>query len=55
MAHAPHKLHDFVEARTDRCCEYCRGYQDMIRETFFEVEHIVSRARGAIQSRVLAS
>ena len=48
MAHPPRKLRDFVEARADGRCEYCRRYQDMLGETFFEVEHIVPRARGGL-------
>ena len=48
MAHQPRNLRDFVEARADGRCEYCRRYQDMIGETFFEVEHIVPRARGGL-------
>ncbi|HSF32151.1 MAG TPA: HNH endonuclease signature motif containing protein [Candidatus Tectomicrobia bacterium] len=48
MANQSRKLRDFVEARADGCCEYCRRYQDMIGETFFEVEHIVPRARGGL-------
>jgi hypothetical protein len=51
MAHQPRKLRDFVEARADGCCEYCRRYQDMIGESLFEVEHIVPRARGGLTPR----
>ena len=48
MAHQPPQLRDFVEARADGRCEYCRRYQDMIGATFFEVEHIIPRARGGL-------
>lgn len=48
MAHPPRNPRDFVEARADGRCEYCQRYQDMIGETFFEVEHIVPRARGGL-------
>ncbi|MFQ5855568.1 MAG: HNH endonuclease [Anaerolineae bacterium] len=46
MADQARRLRDLVEARADGRCEYCRRYQDLIGETFFEVEHITPRARG---------
>lgn len=46
MADQARGLRDLVEARADGRCEYCRRYQDLIGETFFEVEHIIPRARG---------
>jgi HNH endonuclease len=51
MANQPRTLRDFVEARADGCCEYWRRYQDMLGETFFEVEHTVSRPRGGLTAR----
>jgi len=46
MADQARRLRDLVEARADGRCEYCRRYQDLIGETFFEVEHIIPRAHG---------
>jgi HNH endonuclease len=48
MAPSAHKLRDLVEARADGRCEYCRRYQDLVGETFFEVEHILPRSRGGL-------
>lgn len=42
------KLRDLVEARADDRCEYCRRYQELVGETFFEVEHIWPRSRGGL-------
>ena len=48
MAPSAHTLRDLVEARADGRCEYCRRYQDLVGETFFEVEHILPRSRGGL-------
>lgn len=48
MSPPTHKLRDLVEARADGRCEYCRRYQELIGETFFEVEHILPRSRGGL-------
>jgi hypothetical protein len=48
MAPSAYTLRDLVEARADGRCEYCRRYQDLIGETFFEVEHILPRSRGGL-------
>jgi len=42
------KLRDLVEARADGRCEYCRRYQELVGDTFFEVEHIRPRSRGGL-------
>lgn len=41
-------LRTLVEARADGRCEYCRRYQELLGETFFEIEHIVPRSRGGL-------
>lgn len=43
-----HRLRTLVEARADGRCEYCRRYQELIGDTFFEVEHILPRTRGGL-------
>ncbi len=46
MADQARNLRELVEARADGRCEYCRRYQDLLGETFFEVEHIIPRSQG---------
>jgi hypothetical protein len=46
MTSQTRKRRDFVEVRADGRCEYCRRYQELIGNTFFEVEHIIPRSRG---------
>jgi hypothetical protein len=46
MAKATRTLRYLVALRANGRCEYCRRYQVMIGETFFEVEHILPRALG---------
>ena len=48
MSPPAYTLRDLVEARADGRCEYCRRYQDLVGETFFEVEHILPRSRGGL-------
>ncbi len=48
MTTSAQKLRELVEARADGRCEYCRRYQELIGETFFEVDHIIPRARGGL-------
>ncbi|MFQ5858870.1 MAG: HNH endonuclease [Anaerolineae bacterium] len=46
MAEQFRKLRDLLEARADGRCEYCRRYQELIGETFFEVEHVIPQSQG---------
>ncbi len=46
MAATTHRLRFLVEARADGRCEYCRRYQELIGDSFFEIEHIIPLARG---------
>ena len=46
MAPSTYPLRFLVEARANGRCEYCRRYQDLVGESFFEVEHIIPRAHG---------
>jgi hypothetical protein len=48
MVDQARKLRDLVEARADDRCEYCRRYQELLGETFFEAEHIFPRGRGGL-------
>lgn len=48
MPPSAHTLRNLVEARADGRCEYCRRYQELVGETFFEVEHILPRSRGGL-------
>jgi len=46
MAKATLDLRYLVALRANGRCEYCRRYQVIMGETFFEVEHILPRALG---------
>ena len=46
MASPSSRLRLLVEARANGRCEYCRRFQDLIGDSFFEVEHIIPLARG---------
>ncbi len=48
MAILIEKLRELVEARADGRCEYCRRYQEILGNSFFEVEHILPRSRGGL-------
>lgn len=48
MAGRRYKLRELVETRADGRCEYCRRYQDLIGDAFFEIEHIVPRSWGGV-------
>ncbi len=45
MASRSEQLRSFVEARADGRCEYCKRYLILTGETFFEIEHIIPRAK----------
>lgn len=48
MADSLRALRDFVEARADGRCEYCRRYQEIFGETFFEIDHVIPRSKGGL-------
>lgn len=41
-----HSLRTLVEVRAKGRCEYCRRYQELFGDTFFEVEHIMPRSQN---------
>lgn len=46
MAGSRSRLRFLVAVRADGRCEYCRRYQDLMGDSFFEVEHIIPVAHG---------
>jgi hypothetical protein len=41
-----YSLRTLVEVRANGRCEYCRRPQDLVGETFFEIDHILPQALG---------
>lgn len=41
-------LRTLVEVRAEGRCEYCKRYQELVGETFFEIDHILPRSRGGM-------
>lgn len=46
MSDSSRSLRLLVESRADGRCEYCRRYQEIVGETFFEIDHILPRSQG---------